>query len=193
MLLEFITDAERFAALEGNIGRKITRFITQVFRNNRFQHDFDCKAAQDQADRALFIMRMQNCKESMSPKLLAQFSMAVQCTDVEGVARVVVIPLNIPETMRERQELLASFACIMRRFIACATFADRQCLDKMRREYLEDHAFDVNDVQYTYLAELAKGDFTHLNHTGMNFMSLAIALNPTVEDKFREELARDPV
>lgn len=195
MLPDFITETERFAALEGNVGRKVTRYMDQLFEFGQFQASFDCLAGNDLVDFALFIQRLQKCKETLSETAAADFSICVHSTVFHSGAKVVVIPLKAPESMgmRDKQALLANFAYIMRRFVAFAMCTDRECLDKGRREQLEDRAFALGDVQYTYLAELVSGNYTHLEHIGMNFMSLAIALNPSVDDELRLALARDPI
>lgn len=193
MLPDFITETERFATLEGNVGRKVTRYIDQLFEYGVFAASFDCLAGNDLVDFALFVQRLQKCKEALSEDVAADFSICIQSTIFHSGAKVVVIPLKVPECMgmRDKQALLANFAYIMRRFVAFAMFSDRECLDKCRREQLGDRAFALDDVQYTYLTELVSGNYTHLEHTGMNFMSLAIALNPSVDDELRLSLARD--
>lgn len=193
MLPDFITETERFATLEGNVGRKVTRYIDQLFEYGVFAVSFDCLAGNDLVDFALFVQRLQKCKEALSADVAADFSICVQSTIFRSGVKIVVIPLKAPECMgmRDKQALLANFAYIMRRFVAFAMFTDRECLDKCRLEQLEGRAFAVHDVQYTYLTELVNGDYTHLGQTGMNFLSLAIALNPSVDDELRIALARD--
>ena len=193
MLPDFITDSERFSTLEGNVGRKVTRYMDQLFEYGMFASTFGCLAGADLVDFALFLLRLQKCKENLPDDVAAKFSICVRATDVHSVVKVVIIPLKAYAGMRDKQALLADFAYIMRRFVTYAIMTDRTCLDKLRVEQLEERAFTSDHVQYSYLAELVNSDYTHLEHTAGNFVTLAIALNPTVDDEFRAALARDPV
>lgn len=185
MLPDFITEAERFAALEGNVGRKVTRHLEQLFEYGQFACMFDCHAAEDVVDKALFALRMQKAKEAQKEYAGAGFSICTQ-TDAIGQVKVVVIPLTVPETLRAKQEQLAVFARIMRGFVVFAAFTDRTVLDKLRREHFEYEEFKEGNIHYTYLTELVEGNYTNLERTAGNVLTLAIALNPVVDDRLRE-------
>lgn len=193
MLPDFITESERFSTLEGNVGRKVTRYMDQLFEHGMFASTFECLAGADLVDFALFLLRLQKCKENLADDVAAKFSICIRATEVHSVVKVVIIPLKEYEGMRDKQALLADFASIMRRFVTYAMMTDRACLDKLRVEQLEKRAFTSDHVQYSYLAELANSDYTHLEHTAGNFVTLAAALNPAVAVEFRACLARDRI
>lgn len=195
MLPRFITESSRIAGLNGNVGRKVSRQLEQLFPEGVFAVTFDCPAAEDLADRALFMVRMQQAvfhAQRRSEKN-RYFDISVRTTPTPGNALVEVTPRRIPGTMRERQQLLADFADMMGIVVVTAMMTDTDCLQRVRREQLEDLAFDLENDQYVYLAELAAGNYKNLTAVGMNFMTLAIALNPAVEEQFQAEIRRETV
>lgn len=191
MLPSFITEAERFASLEGNVGRKVTRHLEQLFEFGQFACTFDSVAAIDLVDDALFVMRLQKCKEAQKEYAGDGFAISVQPQKLTGQVNVVIIPLKTPETLREKQGQLAVFARIMRGFVVYAAFTDREVLDKMRREHFERETFNANDIHYTYLQELVDGNFENLERTAGNVVTLASALNPKVDVAMRAAFAAD--
>jgi hypothetical protein len=190
MLPSFITEAERFATMEGNVGRKVTRHLEQLFEHGVFACSFDCVDARDRVDDALFAIRMETCKGIQKEYAGAGFSICTQTNSI-GQVKVVIIPLTVPETLRAKQDQLALFARIMRGFVVFAAFTSREVLDKLRREHFEHEPFSTNDVQYTYLTELVDGNYENLARTAGNVLTLASALNPVVTDVMREYVAKD--
>jgi hypothetical protein len=193
MLPSFITEAERFASLEGNVGRKVTRHLEQLFEHGIFACTFDCPSATDLVDDALFVIRMQKCMELQKEYAGTGFSICVQTQELPSQVKVVVIPLTTPSTLREKQELLAAFARVMRGFVVVAAFTSREVLDKARLEHFERESFDSDNLHYKYLSELVEGNYTNLSRTAGNVVTLAIALNPTVDDRMRELYAADRI
>lgn len=190
MLPSFITEAERFATMEGNVGRKVTRHLEQLFEHGVFACSFDCMDARDRVDDALFAIRMEQCKQHQKEYAGAGFSICTQ-TNAIGQVKVVVIPLTVPETLRAKQEQLAVFARVMRGFVVFAGFTSREVLDKLRLEHFEREPFSTNDIQYTYLNELVDGKYDNLTKTAGNVLALASALNPVVTDVMREHAAKE--
>jgi hypothetical protein len=64
-------------------------------------------------EQALFHLRMQNAESDAEQSVdQSLFSISVQATSLRQQVRLVVIPLSIPEGVRERQQLLRVFGTI---------------------------------------------------------------------------------
>jgi hypothetical protein len=179
---EQMLDAERFVSATGNVGRKISRLLTRIFRSGKFKVVFDVKAI-DILDAVLFQSRVRDAVTQVARKLGAQCTLTVESRDNPRFICLTIVPAVIPQGMRERQALLRMFLEVMRPVRATAELArDRRELDVMRRQFLDGRPADVAERDIRELGELVRGNYANIDKAGIRTLELAAVLNPSIDE-----------